>query len=279
MNSGNSTTKTLKTRTVLPFTIITFAITWGIASLFLFFYEPVEAIFGEIGYTNPLYILAVYAPAISAVILVWFHHGFSGLIKYLRRLTLWRMPFLWWLFLIFGVPFLFYLAAFIQGTYGEAFPFSPWETSFSALLIMLLLGPVEEFGWRGFMLPLMQRRFSPLSASLIIGIIWGVWHFPTFIIGGTPHSEWIFVEFFIGAVALSVIMTAMFNVTKGSILMLALLHFQLNNPIWPDAQRWVTILFALAALVVIYIYRESMLRGSDAVVDVLLPDKKDATDP
>lgn len=105
-----------------------------------------------------------------------------------------------------------------------------------------------------------------------------VWHFPAFIVGRTPHSEWIFVEFFVSAVVLSVIMTALFNSSKGSILLLVLLHFQLNNPIWPDAQRWVTILFTVAAIVVIIVCRKSMLKSSDAVVDVMSPESLEATE-
>ena len=272
MKKQKESKRALETKTVIPLTLITFAITWGIALLFILFYDQMESLFGEIGYTNPMYILAVYAPAIAAFILVLKYHGIKGLVRFLKRLTIWRMSSGWWVFLIIGVPGLFYLAALIEGTYGDAFPFSPWDTALSALVIMLLLGPVEEFGWRGFMLPLLQRKYTPLVTSIIIGVIWGIWHFPAFVIGGTPHSEWVFLEFFVAAIALSIIMTAMFNATKGSILMLALLHFQLNNPVWPDAQRFATIVFALAAIVIFYLYRKSMLQKNDVVVDVLYMD-------
>ena len=59
---------------------------------------------------------------------------------------------------------------------------------------------------------------------------------------------------------------------------MVLLHFQLNNPIWPDAQRWVTILFTVAAIVVIIVCRKSMLKSSDAVVDVMSPESLEATE-
>ena len=58
-----------------------------------------ESLFGEIGYSNPMYILAVYAPAIAAFILVLQYHGIKGLVKFLKRLTLWRMSSGWWVFL------------------------------------------------------------------------------------------------------------------------------------------------------------------------------------
>jgi membrane protease YdiL (CAAX protease family) len=54
--------------------------------------------------------------------------------------------------------------------------------------ITLFIGPVgEEFGWRGVALPLLQRRFAPLWASLILGTIWGVWHLPSRICLGDPR--------------------------------------------------------------------------------------------
>ncbi|HSI67841.1 MAG TPA: CPBP family intramembrane glutamic endopeptidase [Planococcus sp. (in: firmicutes)] len=258
-------------KAIFPFILISFGLTWGLASLMLFFNDQVIAIFGEISTSNPLYILAVYAPAIAAFILVWRYYGLRGIGSFLRRLTLWRMSLAWWLFLIFGTAALFYLASAITGTISDPFPYNPWHAVMPALVLMLLLGPVEEFGWRGLALPLLQRRFTPFWASIILGIIWGIWHLPAFLIGGTPQSEWVFVPFFIAAIALSIIMTAIFNESKGSILTAALFHFQLNNPIWPDAQPWDTILFSIVAVVIVIFKRRTMFTHSNAVTTVLYP--------
>jgi len=261
----------MKIKAIFPFILISFGLTWGIASLMLFFNDQFIAIFGEISTSNPLYILAVYAPAFAAFILVWRYYGLGGIGSFLRRLTLWRMSLSWWLFLVFGIPPLFYLASAITGTISDPFPYSPWHSVIPALLLMLVLGPVEEFGWRGLALPLLQRRFTPFGASVIIGIIWGIWHLPAFLIGGTPQSEWVFIPFFIAAIALSIIMTAIFNASKGSILTAALFHFQLNNPIWPDAQPWDTILFSIVAVVIVIFNRKTMFTHSNAVTTILYP--------
>ena len=61
----------------------------------IFFPIQAEAIFGPMGYTNPLFILAVYSPAIAGVFLVWRHCGAAGLGGFFRRLTLWRIPLRW----------------------------------------------------------------------------------------------------------------------------------------------------------------------------------------
>jgi uncharacterized protein len=89
---------------------------------------------------------------------------------------------------------------------------------------MAIKGPVEEIGRRGLALPLFQRRFSPIWASLILGMIWGIWHLPAFLLSGTPQSAWSFTPFFVGAVAISVIVTPMFNHSCGSIFLPALFH-------------------------------------------------------
>jgi len=128
---------------------------------------------------------------------------------------------------------------------------------------------VEEFGWRGLALPLLQRKFSPLWAGLILGVIWGFWHLPAFLLSGLPQSAWAFAPFFIGSVAVSVILTAIFNASGGSILLAALFHFQLNNPIWPDAQPHDMYLFALCALAVIWFDRKAMLSREGCVSEVV----------
>ena len=72
-----------------------------------------------------------------------------------------------------------------------------------AVLLMLGLGPMEEFGWRGVALPLLQRKFRPIGADLILSILWAVWHLPAFFLSGTPQSQWSFPAFFVGVVAIS----------------------------------------------------------------------------
>ncbi len=153
-------------RTVIPFFALAFGLSWGLAALALGFADQLEPVLGPVGLTNPLFFAAVYAPAISGIGLVVRHYGLGGLRSYLRRLTLWRMPFGWATYLVLGVPAAFYLGAWLKGSALE-FPFTPWYTVVPALLLMLGLGPMEEFGWRGVALPLLQRRFRPIVADLI----------------------------------------------------------------------------------------------------------------
>lgn len=264
----------MKTKALVPFLVISFGLTWGLAALFLLFYDPITAIFGEVGYSNPLFILAVYSPAIAGIFLVWRHYGMKGLASFFRRLTLWRTTAIWWLFLIAGIPLLFYISAALQGPISDPFPFSPWYQVLPALALALFIGPIEEFGWRGVALPLLQRRFAPFWASIILGAIWGIWHIPAFLIGGTPQSAWAFAPYFIGVIALSVILTPIFNSARGSLLIPFLFHFQMNNPLWPDAQPLDTLFFVFSAIFVVWLKREKIFQVGTGVTEVLMPEEE-----
>jgi uncharacterized protein len=257
-------------RTLAPFLALTFGLTWGLGGLLIPFGGQVEAIFGELGPTNPVYLVLVYSPAIAAFVLVWRHYGTQGLGGFLRRLTLWRMPRAWWVFLLIGVPAMVYASAAVAGTVTD-FPFSPWHGVFPALALALMFGPIEEFGWRGLGLPLLQRRFAPLWAGLILGFVWALWHVPAFLFGGTVQSSWSFVPFFLGVIAISVILTAVFNASRGSILLAALFHFQMMNPAFPDADPWDKLVFVAAAVIVVLVSRRAMLSRAGAVTDLLAP--------
>lgn len=247
---------------------LTFLLGWGTGIAMVLFQDPIETVFGEIGYTNPVFIFLVYSPALSGMFLVWRHYGTRGVVQFLRRLTLWRMPARWWALLI-GIPVLFYAGAAIAGTLGEPFPFSPWYGVFPALALTLIIGPVEELGWRGVALPLLQRRHTPLVSSLIVGSVWAVWHLPAFFMSGTKQEAWDLAPFLIGVVALAVILTPMFNASAGSLLIPALFHFQMNGDAWPDGQPWDMYLFAVMAIVIFLLNRKAMLTRDGAVTDIV----------
>jgi len=254
----------LTVRSVRTFFIGTFALTWGLGVLMVAFADQIETVFGPMGYTNPVFILAVYSPGFVGVAMVWRHHGLRGVTRMLRRLTMWRMSAGWWLLLLVGMPAAFYAGAVVTGTIGD-FPFDPWYGVLPALVPAFLIGPIEELGWRGVALPLLQRRFAPLWAALIVGVVAAVWHAPAFLLSGTKQSGWAFGPFFLGVVAISVILTAIFNASRGSLLVAVVFHAQMNGPAWPDAQPWDMIGFALVAVLVAWFNRRTMLaRGAGA---------------
>lgn len=269
---------THETRTLVAFLALTFGLTWGLAALFLLFPDRITALFGEPGLSNPLVVVAIYAPALAGVFLIWRRYGVQGLVSFFRRLTLWRAPGRWWLFLILGIPAVVYAGAAIKGTLGEPFAFSPWLAVLPALLFALVRGPIEEFGWRGLALPLLQRRLAPFWAGLLLGCIWALWHLPTFMISGMPQTSWSAGPYFLGIIAMSVILTPLFNASRGSLLIAALFHFQMMNPIFPDAQPWDNLLFVAVAVVIVILNRKTMFTRLGAATDLLMPGAEAALD-
>jgi hypothetical protein len=271
MNAAVSKIPTnVTTRTLGPFLALTFGLTWGLAALLFLFTDQIVAIFGEISMSNPLFILAVYSPGIAGVGLVWRRYGFRELGKFFRRLTLWRAPISWWLFLVLGIPAVVYTGAALKGTINDPFPFVSWSQALPALALALFLGPIEEFGWRGLALPELQRRFAPFWAGLILGVIWALWHIPSFLMSGTAQSAWSFWPYFAGVVAISVILTPLFNASRGSLLIAVLYHFQMMNPIFPDAQPWDILIFVGLAVIVVWQNRRQVFERGAGVTDVLL---------
>ncbi|MEO8354773.1 MAG: type II CAAX endopeptidase family protein [Chloroflexota bacterium] len=258
------------TKTLWSFVALTFGLSWVPMALFMLFADQLTPLFGEMRSTHPFFLLAVYAPGLSGIFLVWRHYGLKGLGSFFRRLFFWRAPIQWWLFLLLGIPVIVYAAAALNGTVNDPLPFASWTMVFPALLQSLLLGPMgEEFGWRGLALPLLQRRFAPFWASLILGVVWAVWHAPAFFMSGTPQSGWSIGPFFIGLIAITVILTPLFNASRGSLLIAILYHLNMMNPIFPDAQPWDNFLFAIAAVVIVFLNRRQMFQRGSGVTQVL----------
>lgn len=265
-------------RSLLPFLLISFGLAWGILGLYIFLPERMEAVFGQLTGNHPLFFLAVYAPAIAAFTLVASSGGLAGLRNFLGRALLWRCSAAWYAFLFIGIPLIFIGGSAIRGNlFSEPFPFASHQALFVGLFVAAIKGPMEEFGWRGLALPLLQRKFAPIWAGLILGAIWGLWHFPAFLLSGTQQSEWSFTAFFAGCLAISVIVTALFNRAHGSILLSAFFHFQLMNPIFPDAQPYDTYLLIVVASLIVWRNRKNMFTKESSITEVI-PNQRKLTD-
>ena len=264
MNNSSNPPKEMTFRTLIPFLALSFGITWSLAAVLIFVTD-----------STLVFLPAVWAPGLVGIFLVWRHYGRKGLGSFFRRLTLWRMPLVWWLYLLVGFPTLNYIGAAIKGTLGDPFPFSSLSEALGAIALSLfLLGTNEEFGWRGVALPLLQRKFSPFWAGLILGVIWAAWHIPAFFISGLQYESWSAVPYFGGVIALSVILTPIFNSARGSLLIAYLYHFQMMNPLFPDAQPWDSLFVAIAAVVIVILNRRTMFKKGTGVTEVLMPEQE-----
>jgi len=143
----------------MPFLLISFGIAWGILGLYIFVPEHMETVFGQLTGKHPLFFIAVYAPAIAAFTIVSRNGGIAGLRCFLGRVLLWRCTAAWYAFLIMGIPLLFLSGSALRGNlFTEPFPFTSLQAMLVALVLAAIKGPIEEFGWRGLALPLLQRN-------------------------------------------------------------------------------------------------------------------------
>jgi hypothetical protein len=197
--------------------------------------------------THPvLDIVAGFGPMIAAYGVTEWQSGQVGIRALLKRGIQWRVKWRWFI-VIWTLPALIYLVALgLHRLLGGALPNSPatgrWGLAIvNFFLVMLVGGPLgEEFGWRGYALPALQRRFSAFWSSVILGIIWACWHLPLFFISGTGQHQLPFGLFLLNTIALSILFTWVYNNTSGSILMSILLHTAVNGwewviPIYPSA--------------------------------------------
>ena len=179
-------------------------------------------------------ILGALTPAIAAVLVTGLTAGEPGIRLLVRKLGKWRCNPVWY-FVVFGLPIAEGLASLelarwlgvARGTPPAAFralgPMLP------ALWVVFLFAAVEELGWRGFVLPkLLASGRSALVASLIVGSIHEIWHWPLILLPHQMLSDVPVVAHSVSVIAEALVLTWVFQSTGGSVLMVALFHGSTN---------------------------------------------------
>jgi membrane protease YdiL (CAAX protease family) len=169
---------------VARFFVITFVITWGTqlpAAL-----AKLGLIAGPFERWAPFLGLGLFGPMVAAMVVA---RGEAGGVRALfGQFRQWRTSVGWYLaaLLLPGAALTLGLAAYrIAGgvDVGQWF----WIPSDPQRIVAMLLIPfTEEIGWRGYALPRLQARLGPLHASLLLGVLWGIWHFPMFVVQEVP---------------------------------------------------------------------------------------------
>lgn len=217
----------MKKHPLLWFYVLAFAISW-------FGWLPIVAgsrgvsPFGDPAF-QILLILPAIGPALAAMIVTGASGGKGGIRSLLKPLLQWRIGIGW-----LGVAILLPALLLVVGkvlTRALGLMATPdlqgnsiVTVAISAFVIALLSNPWEEVGWRGFALPRLQKSHNALAATLVVGVLWGLWHLPLFFWADNPMSNYPFVVWFIGTVAGSFVYTWLFNSTKGSLLVVTLFH-------------------------------------------------------
>ncbi|HEX6302758.1 MAG TPA: CPBP family intramembrane glutamic endopeptidase [Anaerolineales bacterium] len=185
-------------------------------------------------------LIAGYGPALAAIIVAGLAQGRPGLRRLFAGLARWRVGLRWYLaallippaiqfsalglHLIFsGQPFR--LAGSAQLPFGsDGLPLWGQVLMLLAIFILGFDGLGEELGWRGYALPRLQEKRSPLISSLILGVFWALWHLPYMLSAGSALAGRPFILFFLNVLAQSILYTWLYNSTGGSTLLAILFH-------------------------------------------------------
>lgn len=177
-------------------------------------------------------------PFVASLIMTGVTQGAPGIRGLLVRIVRWRVPPIWYAVALLGVPAIMILgmlplpgaiASFDPLTVGAWLGY-PWFF----VLVTFLGGPFfEEPGWRGFALPRLQRKFGPLVGTLLLGLLWAAWHYPQYMMPDWAAQNGGFnvtsvVVYTLSVIPLTVILTWVFNNTRGSLLLAILTHASIN---------------------------------------------------
>jgi membrane protease YdiL (CAAX protease family) len=207
---------------VVTFSFLDFGLTWGLWTLLF-----------ALGDGRPpglLVLLGAFGPAVAAVVCV---KGAGGSVRGWARSLVPRIS-PWWYVLGLALP----IAIVVAGAPVFALAGVPVGLPSPALggvavhflLALTIGGAQEEIGWRGFLLPRLQRRHGALVASVLVGGHWALWHAPLFVLGDgvMAPTGGSFVAYLGSIVGASIVLTWLFNATRGSVVV-AMLYHAANN--------------------------------------------------
>jgi len=219
--------------------------------------------------------LAIFGPLVSAFSLTLKHYGKEEFIKLLKRGIDINFQKKWLIPTLLLSPFLSFIALiiviFFEGNWVLEYGLN-WQMFFPVMAIIFLTGGplAEEYGWRGYALDRLQNKWNALISSIILGLIWGLWHLPLHFISGTTQEVIPIYQHIIIITLSSIFYTWLHNNTGGSVLIAMLFHLSGNMagalfPYWvSELGRWT--FFALNILVllpILYYYGIKRLSKMD----------------
>jgi CAAX protease family protein len=227
----STTTAFLKRHSLSIGILLMFAFTW-----------PIDLAYsGLLPFQVPflLYLFLGWGFVAASVTMTWLTLGRDAVKTLLKRYLSWRVGWKWFLAAFLLEPLLMVLGvygnAWVTGVapdYSEIMAHQIFGESATLWLFIVpfflidFIANGEEIGWRGYVLPRLQARYSAFISTLIVGVIWGLWHLPKFL------SNWDAISFawFMGhTMAVAFLYTWLYNGTKGSLLLVTLLHASSNT--------------------------------------------------
>jgi uncharacterized protein len=249
----------IKRHPLVAFFALAYALTWPVI--------PLVTVSPAIG------LLGLFGPALAAIAVAAVADGKPGLKDLLGRTVRWRVGARWYAIAL-GLPVVLTLTT--AGTYlllGAPTALRSGTLSvLEPIIFVLVVG--EELGWRGYALPRLLARRSALAASLILGVLWGVWHLPTFFVPGAPQYGLPIPAFVLLTTAYSVLFTWIFLHTRGNVLIATLFHGAINlsqglflGGLDPAREYWLlAAIYTASALVLVVAAGPTLSRSPPSII-------------
>lgn len=261
----------MKKHPVVWFYALAFAISW------LGWLPMVAGSRGIAPFGHPLFqvllLLPAVGPALAAIIMTAENEGKAGINRLLQPLLQWRMGAIW-LGIAVIAPALLLLAGKIVTQVLGLTPIAAPQggnlagMAVAAFVMALLSNTWEEVGWRGFALPRLQKDYNALVATLLVGVLWGLWHLPLFFWKDNPMSNYPFLPWFIGTVVLAFIYTWLYNSAQGSLLVVTLFHVLTNTfgvVVSDVSVTALTTVYVMAAVLLVTVFGKDNLARRERV--------------
>jgi len=230
---------TIKSRPLLSYFVLAFAISWGaVLTVIVVGHGSILATKEQfetlIPFAGPAMLLG---PSVAGLLLTGLLYGKAGFRDLLARLTRWRVGARWYAVALLTAPLLYTAILLVLSVRSREFLPTIFTSEGKATLLLigifagLVIGIFEELGWTGFAIPRMRLRYGVLGTGLIVGVLWGAWHWlVAFWSSSTASGEPALVSFlldsFLFLVAFRVLMVWVYDRT-GSLLVAMLMHASL----------------------------------------------------
>ncbi|HEX9037895.1 MAG TPA: type II CAAX endopeptidase family protein [Ktedonobacterales bacterium] len=228
--SGGGLIAFIRRRPLTSYFLLTYALAWLGWTPFVLS----ESGLGVLRFqADPLLLLGSLGPCAAGFIMAAITGGKPGVRDLLRRLIQWRVGWQWYLFVLVvvpGVPLLGFLVlpGVAKTLYLPSVQFALQFVLFFLqflLTVNLIQALEEEPGWRGFALPRLQQRYGPLLGTLILGSLWAGYHLPLFLTTAfADRTPFGFAVFLLASIAISLVLTWVYNSARGSVLLTILAH-------------------------------------------------------
>lgn len=193
-------------------------------------------------YTAVVVPIGAFAPMFAAITLIFRKKGWPGVKAFLRQAVDFRAKPLFYILALLIPVIIHTIAHYLAPAIGlevadtlfpADLPAPPIVIAIPYFMLMLLIGGgQEEFGWRGYAQEPLQERFGVIPASLLIGVIWGFWHLPLWVMPGDGHSTYPYIAFLIMTTSISVVYAWIFN-ASGKKLIIAMIFHAMSNTAAP----------------------------------------------